>query len=81
MELNEIRKDITKIDTEIIELLKQRFTLCQQVGEIKRANNLPILDEKREQEILAGIELMTPKFAEEIKAVFKEIMQQAKNIE
>ncbi|MCK8612003.1 MAG: chorismate mutase [Apilactobacillus sp.] len=81
MELNEIRKDITKIDTEIIELLKQRFTLCQQVGEIKRANNLPILDEKREQEILAEIELMTPKFAEEIKAVFKEIMQQAKNIE
>lgn len=81
MELNEIRKDITKIDAEIIELLKQRFTLCQQVGEIKRAKNLPILDEKREQEILAGIELMTPKFAEETKTVFKEIMQQAKNIE
>lgn len=81
MELNEIRKDITKIDAEIIELLKQRFTLCQQVGEIKRENNLPILDEKREQEILAGIELMAPKFVEETKAVFKEIMQQAKKIE
>ncbi|MFY1049879.1 chorismate mutase [Apilactobacillus sp. 1-1-2] len=79
--MQEIRKQITDIDNEIIKLLEQRFELCKKVGEIKRANNLPILDEKREQEVLAGIEATATKYGEEIKSVFAEIMQQAKNIE
>ncbi|CAI2556497.1 hypothetical protein AKUH4B101A_01400 [Apilactobacillus kunkeei] len=79
--MQEIRKQITDIDNEIIKLLEQRFELCKRVGEIKRANNLPILDEKREQEVLAGIESTATKYGEEIKTVFAEIMQQAKNIE
>ncbi|KPN83326.1 Shikimate dehydrogenase [Apilactobacillus kunkeei] len=79
--MQEIRKQITDIDNEIIKLLEQRFELCKKVGEIKRANNLPILDEKREQEVLSGIESTATKYGEEIKTVFEEIMQQAKNIE
>lgn len=79
--MQEIRKQITDIDNEIIKLLEQRFELCKKVGEIKRANNLPILDEKREQDVLAGIESTATKYGEEIKSVFAEIMQQAKNIE
>ncbi|TMT02259.1 chorismate mutase [Apilactobacillus kunkeei] len=79
--MQEIRKQITEIDNEIIKLLEQRFELCKRVGEIKRANNLPILDEKREQEILTGIEDTADKYSEETKAVFVEIMHQAKIIE
>lgn len=79
--MQKIRKQITDIDTEIIKLLEQRFELCKKVGEIKRASNLPILDEKREQEVIAGIEFTATKYGEEIKSVFEEIMQQAKNIE
>ncbi|KOY79732.1 chorismate mutase [Apilactobacillus kunkeei] len=79
--MQKIRKQITDIDNEIIKLLEQRFELCKRVGEIKHANNLPILDEKREQEVLAGIESTATKYGKEIKIVFEEIMQQAKNIE
>ncbi len=79
--MQEIREQITEIDNKIIKLLEQRFELCKRVGEIKRANNLPILDEKREQEILTGIEDTADKYSEETKAVFVEIMHQAKIIE
>lgn len=79
--MQEIREQITEIDNKIIKLLEQRFELCKRVGEIKRANSLPILDEKREQEILTGIEDTADKYSEETKAVFVEIMHQAKIIE
>lgn len=79
--MQEIREKITEIDNKIIKLLEQRFELCKRVGEIKRANRLPILDEKREQEILTGIEDAADNYGEETKAIFVEIMHQAKIIE
>ena len=54
MDLNEIRQEIDKIDSQLIELLEKRMDCTKAVGEYKLKNNIPILDTKRQQLIQGG---------------------------
>jgi len=53
--LDVLRKKINMIDKDIFNLFKQRFILVNQIGKIKRKDNLPIKDRKREQEMINRI--------------------------
>ena len=55
-DLKEIRKDIDKIDNQLIELFKQRMDCARDVGIYKQANNIPVFNEGRENEILDAVE-------------------------
>lgn len=46
------RKKINEIDKRIFKLLELRIQQSQAIGEYKKQNNLPILDKKREEEII-----------------------------
>lgn len=48
MELNELRKQIDKIDEQMAKLFEERMNLVKQVGQYKKEHNLPILDKERE---------------------------------
>ena len=50
--INEFRDDIIKIDIQILNLLKDRFNISEQIGQIKKEQNLPIYDQNREKELL-----------------------------
>ncbi|MFH1030187.1 MAG: chorismate mutase [bacterium] len=50
--LEELRNKIDEVDKEIFLLLKKRFEIVKKVGEYKKANNLPIRDLKREEDII-----------------------------
>ena len=52
MNIEEARKDIDKIDDNIIELLAKRKNLIKEIASIKKELNKPIIDEEREQEII-----------------------------
>lgn len=54
-DLKEIRKDIDKIDNQLIELFKQRMDCARDVGIYKQANNIPFLT-RAENEILDAVE-------------------------
>ena len=55
MKLDDWRKEIDRIDSEIINLLNQRARAAQNVGELKMKSGLPIVDTEREDEILRKI--------------------------
>lgn len=55
MDINEIRGQIDKIDAQLVRLFVQRMNLSAQVGEYKKANNLPIYVPSREREILQDV--------------------------
>lgn len=55
MDLLELRNKLDGIDDQIIELFRQRMTISGQVAEAKRSSNTPILNSKREREILSRI--------------------------
>jgi len=55
MKIVDLRENINFIDSEIINLLIKRNNLSREIGEIKKVNNLPIRDEKREEEMLRWV--------------------------
>ncbi len=50
--LTEIRKQIDAIDKEIADLFSKRMDLVKQVIAYKKENNLPILDQNRENQMI-----------------------------
>ncbi len=55
MNLDELRSGIDEVDRELLRLFLRRMELVQQVADYKAANNLPIYQPKREEELLARI--------------------------
>ena len=53
--IEKFRNKIEKIDLKLVHLLSQRAEIVLQIGQIKNKYGLPVLDEKREQEVLMHI--------------------------
>lgn len=54
-ELLGYRDEINAIDDELVRLFQQRMSVAGKIAEYKRAQNMPVLDVKREREKLADI--------------------------
>jgi shikimate dehydrogenase len=50
--LDEAREIINEVDSKMLELFKKRMEASKMVAEYKKENNLPILDSKREEELI-----------------------------
>lgn len=55
MDLQDCRKEIDRIDDELVRLFAERMDISAKVAEYKKENGLPILDAKREREKLAEV--------------------------
>ena len=60
MDLNEIRKKIDGIDSQMTRLFAERMGLAAEVAKYKKENNLPILNRKREREIVSQVTSSVP---------------------
>ncbi len=49
--IDQIRIEIDKMDTELVNLLNKRAELAFKIKQLKIANNMPILDSGREEKI------------------------------
>ncbi len=54
-DLSQIREKINELDNQIVALWKERMETCLSVAQYKKKNNLPVLDSKREAELLNRI--------------------------
>ncbi|MBU1094141.1 MAG: chorismate mutase [Firmicutes bacterium] len=52
MSLDELRIQIDEIDQKMMRLFKDRMTVSQMIGDYKKINHLPVLDQNREKELL-----------------------------
>ncbi|MCK5283111.1 MAG: chorismate mutase [Nanoarchaeota archaeon] len=50
--MNNVRKQIDRIDLVIITALAERMSLMPDIAEYKKKNNISVFQEKREQEIM-----------------------------
>lgn len=46
-----LRKLIDEIDNQLLDLLKSRMDIVVEIGNVKKDNNIEVIDEKREQEV------------------------------
>lgn len=53
--LNEYRKEINKIDNDIIDIIKRRMKVSIKIGKYKKDNNIEVLNTGREKEVLDNI--------------------------
>lgn len=74
--LDALRAQIDDIDAQMIALFEKRMDVTRQVGEYKKENDLPVLDRKREEEVLAKKEAMLKNkyLKTEVKDFFGSIM-------
>ena len=52
MNLETLRKQIEAIDLEMMQLFLKRMDISKQIGLYKKDHHLPILDQKREDELI-----------------------------
>jgi len=73
--LKNFRKDLDKIDKEIIFLLNKREKISKKVGIYKKKNKMKIQDKKREKQMLDKIS------KNYLKDIFKIIMRNSREIQ
>lgn len=78
-QLDEIRKQINEYDDEIMELLSKRMEAVNEVAQIKKENQLPIFDKKREEDIIRAIKEKDFYGANEISSIYAEMMAVSRN--
>lgn len=82
MDLGKIREQIDLIDQQMLDLFKKRMDLSVGVAEYKKNNNMPIFQEKREQEILKKVKENAPaEIADGAALLFSNIMDISKCIQ
>lgn len=79
--LDEARIIINKVDEEMISLFKERMKAAKMVASYKKENNLPILDQKREDELIAkNVSLLNDdELNEYYLTFFKGLLEASKN--
>ncbi len=85
-ELNDLRKNIDKIDNEILTLLNKRMQIVKKVGEVKNNADTPIYRPEREKEIIDRLTKLSKRqngilTKDEIEAVFLEIFAISRSLE
>ncbi len=75
-ELEEIRKELDAVDQDLVRLFERRMQLSREVAAYKQARGLPVLDEKREAQVLASRAAMAEDadLAPAVQALFTTIM-------
>ena len=76
MNLDELRKEIDRLDEQIIKLLNDRAKVVIQVGQLKNANNAPVYAPDREHRILERIQQLNdgPLANRSLLAIYRELM-------
>ena len=79
--IENLRKDIDKIDEKIVGLLEKRVKLAGEIGKTKAKQNIGVSDIGREQKVLENICKTTELDKKFIQNLFKDIIDHCKNLQ
>ncbi|HHT50775.1 MAG TPA: chorismate mutase [Eubacteriaceae bacterium] len=82
-ELTKLREEIDEIDRHLVSLFESRMEIAIKIGQLKKKNNLPILNTLREQEVieLALNNLKNPRFKKPLEEFFKGLLKVSKEMQ
>ncbi len=81
MTLDNIREEIDKIDAQLLPLFLKRMDCAKKVAEVKKEKGLPVLNEKREQQILDGIAGKAGEYSGEARIFYSNILAMSRGIQ
>lgn len=76
--MDSLRGEIDSIDREILYLLKKRFKISKQIGEIKKNLNLSVTNTDRENELIENLSNFKYLTEDEIKRIWSVIFEISK---
>ena len=81
--INKLRKEIDKIDQDLIALLKNSFSIAKEIGQVKASNLLGINDIDSENKIIKNLSIKANNHLkeEDISNIFKLIFSISKNLQ
>ena len=74
-DLSEIRAEIDRVDRELIALFCRRMDCAKAVGEYKKENGIPILNQQRENEILDRVQHEGGEYGVYVRQLFGNILE------
>lgn len=82
-ELEILRKEIDKIDEQLVELFEKRMELAIKIGDIKKQKGMQILDSQREKAVIknAIAHLKNKDLSDELEAFLRNLMDSSKKIQ
>ena len=83
MNLPTLRKQIDRIDRQLLRLLNRRAALALRVGRLKRRRGLPVFDSRREDAILRHVARANrgPLSPTSIRKIFRTVLRQSRQLE
>jgi chorismate mutase len=83
-DLKLLRKKIDSVDGQILRLFAERVKVCQKIGATKKAQNLPVQDKAREEEVYRQTREKAAKLGLNpirVEAVYREIVNMCSSVQ
>lgn len=83
MDINELRKEIDRLDNELLRIFNERAGLALQIGEIKKGLGLPVYDPAREKRIFQRMKDANPGPLDDqaIVRLFERVIDESRRLE
>lgn len=79
--LLDLRKEIDEIDSKLVLLLTKRMDLSSKVAEIKKRTNTPVLNQKREDEIIQSVSQNAGDYGQYIASLYRTLMDVSRELQ
>lgn len=81
--LSELRDEIDNLDASLLELLNKRAAAAHEIGVLKKAGNMTIVDPEREREVIERLRNLNegPLGNEAVEKIYREIISACVGIE
>ena len=80
-EILNLRKEIDRIDKEVLQSLEERFKITQEIGEIKNKEKFQIQDHTRENEMMGERTNQTELNEDFVEKLFLTILDESKRLQ
>lgn len=83
MDIGEIRKEIDRLDDELLQIFNRRAALALKIGEIKKQGGIPVYDPEREKGIFHRMQAHNPGPLENaaIVRLFERVVDESRHLE
>jgi chorismate mutase len=83
MDIDRIRQEIDRLDSELLRIFNERASLALRIGEIKKELGLPVYDPEREKRIFDRMQAANPGPLEDeaIVRLFERVIDESRRLE
>ena len=83
MTIDDYRKEINRLDSELLRIFNQRAALALKIGEIKKEHGIPVYDPEREKRIVEAMSNANPGPLENdaITRLFERVIDESRRLE